>query len=106
MSETVFKCPDCGKVCKTKGALKIHIKTHDDVHQFKEKYEAEVKEKENELNNKIKGLMNNEEEIKKLISEKDECINKLREEISQLKITNEKLNSKISEGVRILSENC
>ena len=38
-----------------------------------------------------------------MISEKDDCINKLKEELSLLKISNEKLKEKISEGIKILS---
>lgn len=26
-------CPDCNKSFKTKSALKVHVKTHDDMHQ-------------------------------------------------------------------------
>lgn len=107
MTETEFKCQDCGKVCKTKGALKIHIKTHDDLHAFKDKVESENKIKENELNDKIKGLINNEEEIKKMISEKDEYINKLKEEIIFLKDkinTTEKKFSCIINDIKNISE--
>ena len=82
MTETEYKCSDCGKVCKTKGALKIHMKTHDDLHSFKEKVEAENKIKTEEIK---KSEEKNKENIDKILKEKDEYIKKLEKEVEYLK---------------------
>lgn len=94
MTETEYKCLDCGKVCKTKGALKIHIKTHDDLHAFKDKVESEnkIKNEKEESTKKEK-----EEKINKLLNEKEEYIKKLEKEIVYLK-------DKINKVVYLLSE--
>ncbi len=36
MSTIELKCPDCGKICKTKASLKLHMKSHQDMHQKEE----------------------------------------------------------------------
>ena len=70
-------CPDCNKVCKTKSALKIHQKSHADMHVVS-----------NELNQVINSK---DKSIEQLILEN----NNLQVENNKLKLEIERLNKSI-----------
>lgn len=66
-TKEVHKCNDCGKICKTKAALKMHIKSHDDMHKKEEEMNKVLdKEKQNVsgIKDQIKDVINQLEQLK------------------------------------------
>jgi TolA-binding protein len=77
-TQVELKCSDCGKVCKTKGSLKLHMKSHEDMHQKEEELNKVIhKEKET--------LTNTKDQIKEII-----------QQLEQLKVeTNDRIQKQI-----------
>lgn len=68
MSTSEFICPDCNKVCKTKASLKLHSKSHQDMH-----------EKETQLNKVIA-------EDKKVITTTNDALKEVLSQLERLKL--------------------
>ncbi len=63
----ILQCKDCGKICKTKTALKIHIKSHSDMHQKEEELNKVIdKEKQTmtDMKEQVKDIINQLEQLK------------------------------------------
>ena len=43
-----FICPDCSKSCKTKGSLKLHMKSHQDMHEKEKECNVVIEQKTKE----------------------------------------------------------
>ena len=70
-----FKCIDCGKICKTSAALKLHNKSHDDMHKKSDELQKVIKEEHNKSNKEIELLKN---QIIELLKENKECKDKIQ----------------------------
>jgi len=64
MSTSTFKCPDCNKVCKTKAALTLHYKSHQDMHQKEEQLTKVMEEEKKSTQQQLKEVVQQLEQLK------------------------------------------